>query len=227
MTSLENCPDIENPQVDLRRLEFHEVEDRDGKSVHQALVDDSDAPGGPVYALTVTTASPGDDEKAKAELDAFLDEMRAGFVLTAPNPDEPPCDDQEPDPFDIGTQTQIEPGLVQLRTLKGTFGVTVVVQTAADGDHSTNAEEAAAEPAPGQPIRARVTVQPGKEHTYTAVGGLKTATVTARQGSGTIRKPQKGITAGGGPRSLTASRVIVHGNTLMVYDFVGRFNQTA
>lgn len=226
MTSQENCPDKENAQVDLRPLEFHEVEDKDGKSVYRALVDDRNAPGKPVYALTVTTASPGKDKEAKAELDAFLEAMQAGFVLTAPNPDEDPCDDQEPDPFDIGTQTQIEADLVQLRTLKGTFGVTVVVQTAVDGD-GTNVEEVAAAPAPGALIPFRATVQRGKEHTYTAVQGLKTATVTARQGSGFIRKPRKNITAGGGPRSLTASRVIVHGITTCVYDFVGRFNQTA
>src|SRR5215831_15588702 len=116
MTSQENCPDIENPQVDLHPLQF-KIEDKDGKSVCQALVDDSEAPGQPVYALTVTTASPG-DEKAKAELDAFLHEMRAGFVLTAPNPDEAPCDDREPEPFDVNTQTQIEFDLIQLRTLR-------------------------------------------------------------------------------------------------------------
>ena len=226
MTSQENCPDIENPQVDLRPLPFHLIEDKDGKSVFQALVDDGDAPGKPVYALTVTTASPGDDKKAKADLAAFLEEMRAGFVLTAPNPDEDPCDDQEPEPFNIGTQMQIEPDLVQLRTLKGTFGVTVVVQTAVDGD-STTAEEVATEPAPSALIGPRATVLQGKEHTYTAVQGLKTATVTARQGSGYIRRPRKDITAGGGPRSLTASRVIVHGVTYCVYDFVGRFNKTA
>jgi hypothetical protein len=226
MTSQENCPDIENPQVDLRPLSFDLTEDKDGKSVFRALVDDSDAPGKPVYALTVTTASPGEDEKAMEELKAFLNEMRAGFVLTATNPDEAPCDDKEPEPFDIGTQTQIEPDLVQLRTLKGTFGVTVVVQTAVDGDSAT-VEEVAAEPAPGGPIQARATVQPRKEHTYTAVQGLMTATVTARRGSGTIRNPTKSITAGGGPRSLRASRVIVRGVTLCVYDFVGRFNRTA
>jgi hypothetical protein len=226
MTSLENCPDIENPQVDLWSLQFSEIEDKDGKSVFQAQLHDSEAPGQPVYALTVTTASPGEDEKAKAELRAFLDEMRAGFVLTAPNPDEAPCDDKEPEPFNIATQTQIEPDLVQLRTLKGTFGVTVVVQTAVDG-HSSTAEEIATGPAPGQRIPFRATIQPGKEHTYTAIGGLQTATVTARQGSGTIRTPRKYISAGGGPRSLKARTVIVHGYTLLVYDFVGRFNRTA
>jgi hypothetical protein len=223
MTSQENCPDIENPQVDLRSLQFRKIEDKGGKSVFRALVDDSEAPGQPVYALTVTTASPGEDEKAKAELDAFLDELRAGFVLTAPNPDEAPCDDKEPEPFHIKTQTQIEFDLIRLRTLKGTFGVTVVVQTAVDGDPST-AEEIAAAPAPGQPILYRDTVLAGKEHTYTAIGGLRTATVTARQGSGSIRRPRKHVHAGGRSKSLRARRVIVHGDTFMVYDFVGRFN---
>jgi len=224
MTSQENCPDIENPQVDLHPLQF-KIEDKDGKSVCQALVDDSEAPGQPVYALTVTTASPG-DEKAKAELDAFLHEMRAGFVLTAPNPDEAPCDDREPEPFDVNTQTQIEFDLIQLRTLRGTFGVTVVVQTAVDG-HSSTAEEIPAAPAPGGLIQYRATVQPGKEHTYAAIGGLRTATVTARQGSGYIRSPIKDIAAGYRSRSLRARRVIVHGYTFMVYDFAGRFNRTS
>jgi hypothetical protein len=225
MTQQENCPDVENPQVDLRPLDFREIENKDGKSVFQALIDDSEAPGKPVYALTVTTGSPSDDN-AKENLYAFLKGMRAGFVLTAPNPDEDPCDDQEPEPFNIDTQTQIEPDLVQLRTLKGTFGVTVVVQTAVDAAVA-KAEEVSAEPAPGAPIPYRATVQPGKEHSYTAVQGLNTATVTARQGSGTIRNPVKNITAGGGPRSLRASRVIVRGVTFCVYDFVGRFNKTS
>lgn len=225
MTSPDNCPDIENPQVDLGPLDFREVESKDGTSVFVALVDQTKAPGGPTFSLTVTTASPGDEE-AKAELDSFLTEMQAGFVLTAPYPDEPPCDDEEPAPFDIGTQTQIEADLVRLGTLKGTFGVTVVVQTAADG-HSDTVEQVPVAAAPGALIPFRATVQRGKEHTYTARQGLKTATVTARQGSGYIASPRKYITAGGKPRSLRARRVTVHGYTLVVYDFVGGFNQTA
>jgi hypothetical protein len=219
MVSPENCPDVENPQVDLRPLVFGPKKDNGKEAVFQALIDDSDAPGAPMYALTVTTASL--DDKEEAEFRKFLDEMRAGFVLTAPNPDEEPCDDKEPDPFNIDTQTQFEPDLVRL-TLNGNFGITAVVQTAVIGE-SPEAEG----PVTDGPIRYRARVQAGKEHRYTAVRGLKTATVTARQGRGTIRRPTKDIVAGGDGRSLRARVVVVHGVTLCVYDFVGRFNRTS
>jgi hypothetical protein len=116
-------------------MKFEPVQQDDHKAVYRAIIEDDDAPGKPVYALTVTVAPPGDGE-SKKELDRFLNEMEAGFVLTARNPEEVAGDDREPRPDpDLRKEILIEPQLVRLRALDGLFGVTVVVRTAvAEGE---------------------------------------------------------------------------------------------
>ena len=227
MTSTQPDPEPEDPAVRLRHMDFRPVEVDDYKAVYRAFIDDAEAPGAPVYALTVTVASPGDGEAE--ELERFLNDMEAGFVLTAPNPEEDTGDDQEPLPdLDLDKEILIEPQLVQLRTLDGTFGVTVVVRTAVDeGEDSGAAEFRSAledQPAVAE-FYIRETVGSGKDHRYTAKGGvIRTATATARSGTGTIRQPVKYIRVGGGSRSVSGTTVWVHGVTRCTYDFVGYFN---
>lgn len=216
-------PCAEITVVDLKPLTFDLAEDNGTAAIYVARVDEPDAPGGPEYALTVTVASPRQDAEAKAEIDAFLSEMRAAFLLTAPNPDEDSPDDQEPGPFDIAAEIQIVPELVQLRTLKGTFGVTAIVRTEVE-EGDTEAVESFAEPATGPPDPVRHKIGAGKNHRYTAKGGIKTATAAALKGSGNIRPPVKAIFVGGSPQSVTAKTVIVHGVTACTYNFAGKFN---
>jgi hypothetical protein len=227
MTSTQPEPGPEAPAVRLQDIDFQLVTEDDHKAVYKAIIEDDDAPGAPVYALTVTVASPG-DWTAK-ELERFLNEMEAGFVLTAPNPEEDTGADREPLPdLDLDKEILIEPQLVQLRTLDGTFGVTVVVRTAvAEGKDPKAAEFRWA--LGDQPVVAeaylRKTVLAGRDHRYSSIGGvIRTATATARNGTGTIRQPSQYIRVGGGSRSAKGTTVWVHGVTTCTYDFVGYFN---
>jgi hypothetical protein len=227
MTSNQHDLEPEAPAVRLQYMNFQPVEEDDRKAVYRAFIEDDDAPGAPVYALTVTVASPGDREAE--ELERFLNDMEAGFVLTAPNPEEDTGDDREPLPdLDLDKEILIEPQLVRLRTLDGTFGVTVVVRTAvAEGEDPRAAEFRSA--LEYQPVVAelyvRKTVLAGKDHRYRAIGGvIRTATATARYGTGTIRQPAQYIRVGGGSRSARGTTVAVHGVTRCTYDFVGYFN---
>jgi hypothetical protein len=118
--------------VTLQHMKFRRVQQDDHKAVYRAIIKDDDAPGKPVYALTVTVAPPRDSKEAD-ELKRFLREMEAGFVLTARNPEEDTGDDGEPVPdLDLAKEALFEPQLVRLRALDGLFGVTVVVGTAVD-----------------------------------------------------------------------------------------------
>jgi hypothetical protein len=210
-------------------MDFRLVEQDHHKAVYRAFFEDDDAPGAPVYALTVTVASPGD--WTAEELERFLKEMEVGFVLTSPNPEEDTGDDREapPDPPDLAKEILIAPQLVRLRTLDGTFGVTVVVRTAVAAEDDSKAAEfrAALE---NQPVVAdlyvRKTVLAGRDHRYNAIGGvIRTATVTARYNSGSIRYPFSYITVGGGSRKATGRSVWVRGGSRnCTYDFVGYFN---
>ena len=132
MKSTQPDPEPKGPAVKLQHMKFQPVEQDEHKAVYRAIIEDDDAPGKPVYALTVTVAPPGDSE-AKKQLDSFLSEMEAGFVLTARNPEEDAGDNREPLPdLDLAKEILIEPQLVRLRALDGLFGVTVVVRTAVD-----------------------------------------------------------------------------------------------
>ena len=82
MTHQQNDPGADNPVADLQALNFQPTKDDGCRAVFQALV--GDVPGARVFGLTVTVPSPGEDKEAKAELAAFLDEIRVALVLTAP-----------------------------------------------------------------------------------------------------------------------------------------------
>lgn len=66
------------------RLEFRPVSDDGHMVIYRAIV----RPGGPlepVFAVTVATASPKDDQK-RGELARFLGQLRAAFLLLRPKP---------------------------------------------------------------------------------------------------------------------------------------------
>jgi hypothetical protein len=218
----------EDPGVALRPLTFELRKDDGREAVFEALVDDSEAPGAPVYALTVTIASPGGDRSARADIDAFLKAILAGFIITDPFSEAHPPDDRDPLP-DVRLETLLELRLVRLRTPDGIVGVTAVVRTTVLGEGSLAPIADAA--APGARIieaDVRERVLRGKDHMWKAAGGLKTATATARSNRGTIRsstsQPKK-ITVGGGKQQVTGTTVYVHtDDSSCLYDFTGQFN---
>jgi hypothetical protein len=69
----------------------------------------------------------------------------------------------------------------------------------------------------------QTSVLTGKIHRYRAIGGTRTATVTARAGTGRILYPYQSITVGGGSRRATGTTVWVYGVTRCTYVFVGSF----
>src|SRR5215218_125295 len=114
--------------IPLHKLRFGLQDSDETTAVYRAVVDDRDAPGAPIYTVTVTLAAPREADDT-ANLEAFLGEMEAGFLLTAPITDEPE-DEQAGDEFDPKTDILVELDLADLRTLEGRFGVVAFVRTA-------------------------------------------------------------------------------------------------
>jgi len=203
MTDQQSSPG-DDPVVGLQPLAFLKKMDNGHVAVFQALIDSSDA----LYALTVTLASPGIDEEANKELDAFLGQMLAGFALTAPTSEEGPPDGE---PFNIDDQIKIEAEVVELRGAKGPFDVIVGVLTTAKGP---------------LPLEIDYGIGRGKEHWWSAIGSLQSATVRAEQGSGNVRPPRQ--------RVIIGPSVTAYGNPVIVgcdpsssyfkYGFSGRFH---
>lgn len=232
MTSTQPDLEPEIPAVKVQRMKFPPGEVDEHKAVYRAVIDDGAAPGAPIWALTVTVAR----ELFEAEeLKSFISEIDAGFVLTAPNTEDI-ADDREPAPdLDLAQEILIEPELVRLRALDGTFGFTAVVRTAVAEADDSPPHRLRSAPVP-EPVVARAyllkrdRVLAGRDHRYTARGGVPTATATARAGSGTIRRqlalnPAQTITVGGGSRSARGTAVWVRGGVrACTYDFVGNFN---
>lgn len=219
MTDQQNGPGTDDPVADLQPLNFQPTEDNGTEAIFQSRIDNGDA----VYTLTVTTASPGQDQQQAEKLAAFLADMRAKFELTTLNSGVAPSGGQKPEPFDVGLGTQIEPDLVEVRTGTGLFGITVTVLTAVEPEITAKAGGAA------QPSRDFVGhVDHGHDHYYTARDGVDTATVWAIQGSGTVgtARPTEPIIVGGAHIGLgPAQQVIVHCTSARPcgYYFDGRF----
>lgn len=208
----QSYPWTEIPTLGLQPLDFKKLPPPPGDSgvvVYQALVK-SAAPCTPTFSLTVTAASPGDDQQAERELQCLLGTMRARFLLTDQGPDEGPHDDPEPGPFDPDTEIEIAPALVGREKIKETFGVIMVLETAVAG--STEAES---DPAALTATRIpEDTVPAGRDHKYTSSYRMW-AYVTPSRGSGTIRSyytPSHPV-----PGRAYGTWVLVHGNTYMVY----------
>ena len=119
----------ETPILDLQPLNFKPVPSDPRLIAYQALIK-SPAPGIPMFSLTVTAASPGDDQQAERDLQSLLSNMRAGVLVADGGPVEDPPDD--PEPFNPDTEIEIKAELVESGTTERTFGVIMVIQTAVD-----------------------------------------------------------------------------------------------
>ena len=229
MTSKQPDPEPEDPAVKLQPMDFKRVEQDDHKAVYKASIEKPEA----VCTLTVTVARPR-DEKEELELKRFLNDMKGGFVLTEPNPEEDTADDRESVPGNPDTELLIEVE-VRPRGLDGTLEATVVVRTWIEEEEATGAAElrSARPHQPGSAPAIRDSVLAGKDHRWSANGGyIRTATATARQNSGTIRRqyaldPHQNLSLGGGSRSTSGRTVWVHGGSRrLVYDMSSNFHRS-
>ncbi len=214
MTDQQSSPGAESPVADLQPITFQPIQGGSYTVTYQALVEDKNAPGAPVYSLTVTTATPSSDGEEE-ELQALLTEMRASFaLLPEPNPEDTP---EDPGPFDPSMQIQITPELLELSG-PGPVGVVATVQTT-----TGVALQVGSVPALDRPD----VVPAGKDHYWRASGGapLK-ATVTPSGGYGTIRSLRSAAidVSVGHPGCLRATEVIVHGTSRMDYSISNYFN---
>jgi hypothetical protein len=133
MTDLQTSTGVENQAMGLQRLDFSKISDDGYQVVFKAQIGNMEIPDTPVFALTVTAASPGEDAKASAELARFLAGMRAWFALTAPEPDDDGADDENPEPFNIDTDKLIEAELIRPTANEGKFDVAMTVQATVEG----------------------------------------------------------------------------------------------
>lgn len=230
MTHQQSYPGAENPVVEFQALTFQLKKDDGCRAVFQALV--GDVPGARVFGLTVTVPSPGEDKEAKAELAAFLDEIRVALVLTAPRSGKDPLHGREPGKFKIHEDIPIKPELVRPSTIKGLGGAAVIVHDTAQ--RRTLAEKvligllAVVLPilsliSPSSPLRLRLaskynrTLMKGLDKRFQA-GSKFTATLEALEGKGSIRRPGRPsnkVRASGPTTSppVTGKKVIVHSSS--------------
>ncbi len=207
MTAKESSP----ASGELQPLTFVPVPADPTVAVYRALVEDRSAPRSPVFALTVTIDASALDQY-EAEFLTFLREMRAAFtILPGPPPaDGVPVDGQ---PFDRGTQIQLAADLVSVDG-EEPAAVAVTVATATGSDLT------------GQPPPQGVgdfRINPhGKDHHWISHHGLRTGTVTPRQGEGSISPPRTPVWVGR-PGTLYAKEIDVHSDKGLGYNFDGGF----
>ena len=236
MTDQQSSPGAGNPVVDLEPLKFEPPKDDGHEAVYRAEVSGGNTPEAPVFALTVTVASPGGDKQASADLKAFLQQMRAGFALTALIPDGDQPGDQNPEPFNIKTDILIEPELVRPST--DTLGVAVVVQTPIEGPTtpegtlnklagSVRLTLAWVASRRVQKPSAWYTVRKGRRHYYKAKGSNMVAVVTCHHGTITMWPPQYGqiIPETKTGNRETAQEITVYGNKYSTYSVSANFRQ--
>ena len=212
MKQQESDPWAEISILGLQPVKFKPVASDPRLAVYQALIK-SPAPDMPTFSLTVTTASPGDDQEAERELQSLLSNMRAGVLVADGGPVQDPPDD--PEPFNPDTQIEIRIEPVEPVTTERTFGVIMVLQTTVDSGPEAEAEAGLAAPVPAPSPNYRV--PQGKEHKYTANHAM-IATVTAIPGSGRLRPPGGPVSAGGSTSTNKKKRTVhVRGNPLEFY----------
>lgn len=112
MTDKQNSPGTDDPVADLQPLTFLRKDDNGTAAIYQARIDNGDA----VYTLTVTTASPGQDQQQAEQLAAFLAAMQAKFALTTLTSGAGTPGGQKSETFNVDLGTLIEPNLVVVRT---------------------------------------------------------------------------------------------------------------
>ena len=225
MDTQQSSPAADNPEVKLQSVTFIKTQDDNLAAVYQAKVGDILVPDEPVLELTATLASPARDPKAEQEIMDFLNAVRAGFAVTAPEPGDAQSSDQNPDASIVGNDVLFDAELVRPDPSKVTVGVIVVIQTTVEG--FTGPERVSIALANGVLrasawiVRRRVqssnvifvndSVLKGICHHFTArTGRSMKATVTSNSGSATVSPGNNKINQGDSVIK-TATRVTVCG----------------
>jgi hypothetical protein len=206
----------DNPAGKLQPLNFQQVADDGHAALYEALVKDQDAPGSPVFAVTLTIASSVQRSSPK-ELHMLLSGMRAVFTVL---PELPP-DNGEPgddEPFNVSAQILIELSVARSDGT-GPVNVGVTVETATG-----------IVPLPSKIVKFLPhSLGAGLADYWKANSNQSfTATVRPTKGKGTIRPPRTPLThiTTGNTYKRTAREVIVEAdsNQALDYSMTGSFH---
>jgi hypothetical protein len=139
MNTRQGSPAAEDPVV-VHQVAFLKTQDDGRMAVFQAKIGDIKKIDEPVLELTAILASPAGDEKASQEIQKFLSEVRAGFAVTAlnpdggkdavagPSPEGGQGESQDPDEFDINDGALFTAELIRRGPGKGPVRVTVAIR---------------------------------------------------------------------------------------------------
>src|SRR5689334_21497066 len=112
----------------LQRLHFRPLPDNEVITTYQAIVEDEEAAGSPVYALAVSIATQVFREVSQDYIES-LGEMEAAFKrLGAPGRGQASTDADAEEASDLSTGIQIEPRLLWINE-QGLVGAAVIVLT--------------------------------------------------------------------------------------------------
>ena len=205
--------------LELLPLHFDRRDDEDGVAVYRAEIDARQAPGAPVYAITVRAESPGEDPDARSDLEKCLARMRAAFLLTAPIEGEEAGEDIPR--FDPKEELFIELDIVEFQPPEAHYGAVFAVGwNIADRAAGTGATDAAT-------IEGSVTCN--KPQVYAANPGRygrrikRHAKVIAMQGSGWAEHPRTSVWPGQ-PGTFQAKYIRVGTGGYLEYQLIGKFS---
>lgn len=114
--------------VKLHRLHFELVSEDDRRVTYRAIASGDSTQGAALFALTVITATPGSSDE-EAELEEFLEQLRAGFLLLGPVAGQKPSESHQPIPFHPRMEILIIPELITVKG-DGVFEVVFAVESA-------------------------------------------------------------------------------------------------
>jgi len=226
------------PGVELQPLKFVKQSDDGEKAVYRAVVDDSKAPGAPVYSVTATLPSPGRSRIVEAAYVKFLANIEGAFwagkpfvfdaepkgegkdresaesgpVLTArpPGHDRPGGADEE---SKVDDDPEILFGLALDRiSLDGTFGVVAIIRNSIPAKVKSVTKD-------------DVRLHGG--HKYWIFGDPMDATVYISSNDAHVDPPNQDFKAGSLPIKRRTNVVTIHSlNNAVgcIYDFTGNFN---
>jgi hypothetical protein len=165
----EDGEEADSVVIELLPLQFNRQPDEDGVAVYRAEVDDRQAPGAPVYAVTVRVESPGEDAEARAAFEDYLAGMRAGFHLTAPIEGEEVEEDVPT--FDPANELWVELELVEMQPPDANYGVLFAVgwsiPSGADGGAAASSQPASGAAGDAKTTSGKVRKY-DRPHRYTA-----------------------------------------------------------
>jgi hypothetical protein len=213
-----------NVNLDLQPLVFDPFKTKDGKLAYRAKVKQLQAPGSPVFALTLSAELPDlGQSQAVGQFSALRDGLRAGFLLTAPRSGdhEPPPDDDNdvgPDPDEPGAWEVTMITDVLRTTVVGEYGVVFEVQAPIPGPYDVDSDEE-----PGR--RALRKIRSRIRHVWTAKPGTTSTTVRARTNYIVVDPGGHQLSPGDSqPEGARTVKISNYTNQLARYTMTGEWN---